>query len=310
MRIVIALGGNALLRRGEALEADVQRRNIARAAEAIVPLAAEHEIVITHGNGPQVGLLALQSAAYQEVRQYPLDVLGAESEGMIGYMLEQAFGNRLRERDVATLLTCIEVDPDDPAFDHPTKPIGPLYDEDSARALAAERGWSVAPDGDRYRRVVASPRPVRILEIKTIRDALVDAGVLVICAGGGGIPVVTTPSGDLVGVEAVIDKDHAAGLLARQVDADAFLMLTDTDAVYEAWGTPQQRAIAAAPPGALRAQDFPAGSMGPKVTAACDFVEAGGGLAGIGRLEDAAGMVAGTAGTIVRAAEPALRYRV
>ena len=308
MRIVIALGGNALLRRGQPLEADVQRDNIGHAADAIAPLAEAHEVVITHGNGPQVGLLALQSAAYRDVKQYPLDVLGAESEGMIGYMLEQAFGNRLRQRDVATLLTCIEVDRDDPAFEHPTKPIGPVYEEDTARALADERGWSIAPDGDKYRRVVASPRPRRILEIKTIRT-LIDAGVLVICAGGGGIPVVASPSGDLVGIEAVIDKDHAAGLLARQVEADAFLMLTDTDAVYEGWGTPEQRALAAAPPGELRAREFPAGSMGPKVAAACDFVEAGHGFAAIGRLADAAGLVEGTAGTRVSATEAETRYR-
>ena len=307
MRIVIALGGNALLRRGEPLEADVQQRNIGRAADAIAPVAAEHDLTITHGNGPQVGLLALQSAAYQDVRQYPLDVLGAESEGMIGYMLEQAFANRLRERDVGTLLTCIEVDPQDPAFDNPTKFIGPVYDEATARKLADERGWSIAADGDKWRRVVASPRPRRILEIKTIRT-LVDAGVLVVCAGGGGIPVVASPSGDLVGVEAVIDKDHAAGLLARQLGADAFLMLTDVDAVYDDWGTPDERAIAAASPQALRERELPAGSMGPKVEAACEFVEATGGFAGIGRLDDAAGLVDGTAGTRV-AAGAEVRFR-
>jgi carbamate kinase len=288
MRIVIALGGNALLRRGEPLEAELQQRNIERAAQAIAPLAEEHELVITHGNGPQVGLLALQSAAYTDVKQYPLDVLGAESEGMIGYMLEQAFANELGQRDVATLLTRIEVDENDPAFDRPTKPIGPVYEEAVARELAEQRGWSVEPDGDGFRRVVPSPRPRRIIEITTIRT-LVNAGVLVVCAGGGGIPVIRVASGDIVGIEAVIDKDHAAGLLARQLEADAFLMLTDVDAVYTGWNTADQRAIASASPDDLRRLDLPAGSMGPKVAAACEFVEGGGSFAAIGRLEDAAG---------------------
>jgi len=308
MRIVIALGGNALLRRGEPLEADTQRRNVEAAAKAIAPLAAAHQLVITHGNGPQVGLLALQSAAYTDVKQYPLDVLGAESEGMIGYLLEQAFANELDGREVATLLTRIEVDADDPAFEDPTKPIGPVYDESTARELAAQRGWSIAPDGDRYRRVVPSPRPRRIVEITTIRT-LVHAGVLVVCAGGGGIPVVRVESGDLIGVEAVIDKDHAAGLLARQLEADAFVMLTDVSAVCEGWGTDAQRAIAAASPEALRKLDLPRGSMGPKVEAACDFVDGGGGFAAIGRLGDAGALVEGTAGTRVDASITGTRYR-
>ncbi len=308
MRIVIALGGNALLRRGEPLEAEIQQHNITRAARAIAPLAREHELVITHGNGPQVGLLALQSAAYSDVRQYPLDVLGAESEGMIGYMLEQAFANELPQRDVATLLTRIEVDEHDPAFDAPVKPIGPVYEEAAARELADQRGWTIAPDGDGYRRVVPSPRPQRIVEINTIRT-LVNAGILVICAGGGGIPVIRVASGDLVGVEAVIDKDHAAALLAQQLEADAFLMLTDVDAVYLDWNGPEQRAIAAAPPDVLRNLDLPAGSMGPKVTAACDFVEGGGSFAAIGRLDDAEALVAGIAGTRVTTSENELVCR-
>jgi carbamate kinase len=308
MRIVIALGGNALLRRGEPLEAELQQRNIERAAQAIAPLAEEHELVITHGNGPQVGLLALQSAAYTDVKQYPLDVLGAESEGMIGYMLEQAFANELGQRDVATLLTRIEVDENDPAFDRPTKPIGPVYEEAVARELAEQRGWSVEPDGDGFRRVVPSPRPRRIIEITTIRT-LVNAGVLVVCAGGGGIPVIRVASGDIVGIEAVIDKDHAAGLLARQLEADAFLMLTDVDAVYTGWNTADQRAIASASPDDLRRLDLPAGSMGPKVAAACEFVEGGGSFAAIGRLEDAAGLVNGTAGTRVDPSAAGVLYR-
>lgn len=309
MRMVIALGGNALLRRGEPLEAELQQRNIERAAQAIAPLARDHELVITHGNGPQVGLLALQSAAYTDVKQYPLDVLGAESEGMIGYMLEQAFANELEHRDVATLLTRIEVDEKDPAFGRPTKPIGPVYEESVARELAEQRGWSVEPDGDGYRRVVPSPRPRRIIEINTIRT-LVNAGVLVVCAGGGGIPVIRVPSGDIVGIEAVIDKDHAAGLLARELEADAFLMLTDVDAVYADWNTPDQRAIASASPDDLRSLDLPAGSMGPKVAAACEFVEGGGSFAAIGRLDDANGLVDGTAGTRIERTGGSLRFRL
>lgn len=308
MRIVVALGGNALLRRGEPLEAELQQRNIEQAAQAIAPLAREHELVITHGNGPQVGLLALQSAAYTDVKQYPLDVLGAESEGMIGYMLEQAFANELEQRDVATLLTRIEVDENDPAFDHPTKPIGPVYEEAVAHELAEQRGWSVEADGDGYRRVVPSPRPRRIIEINTIRT-LVNAGVLVICAGGGGIPVIRVPSGDIVGIEAVIDKDHAAGLLARQLQADAFLMLTDVEAVYTDWNTPDQRAIARASPDDLRRLELPAGSMGPKVAAACEFVETGGVFAAIGRLVDANRLVEGSAGTRVEGAGEGLHFR-
>jgi carbamate kinase len=299
MRVVAALGGNALLRRGEPLTAESQRRNVRLAATALAPIAGAHQLVITHGNGPQVGLLALQAAAAEREDAQPLDVLDAETEGMIGYLVEQELLNLLPAgRRCATLLTQIEVDADDPAFRHPTKPIGPEYGEAEARALAAARGWRVAADGARYRRVVPSPRPRRICEIAVI-DLLVSEHVVVICAGGGGIPVVRRPDGSLVGVEAVIDKDLASGLLARELGAEALLVLTDVDGVYVGWRTPAARRIRRIAPAALRALAFDAGSMGPKVAAACDFVEATGGMAGIGRLQDAGAMLAREAGTII-----------
>ncbi|MGZ4203346.1 MAG: carbamate kinase, partial [Thermoleophilaceae bacterium] len=277
MRVVAALGGNALLRRGEPAEAEVQRRNLVQAVEGLAELAREHELIVTHGNGPQVGLLALQSEAYGEVRAYPLDVLGAESEGMIGYMLDQELGNALWGRSIATLLTQVVVDELDPAFELPTKFVGPVYPEAQARRLARERNWTVARDGDKWRRVVPSPEPRRIVEIKTIR-LLVDAGVLVICAGGGGVPVVEA-DGALHGVEAVIDKDLAAALLACELDADALLLLTDVPAIVDGYGTDNPRPIRRATPSELRALALPPGSMGPKAEAACRFAELGGGLA-------------------------------
>ena len=309
MRVVIALGGNALLRRGEPQTADNQRRNVKVAARALAPVAAEHELVVTHGNGPQVGLLALQGAAYEPDHVYPLDILDAETEGMIGYLVERELGNVLGpDRPIASLLTQVRVDPADPAFTRPTKPIGPVYTEAVARRLADERRWSIAADGDGFRRVVASPRPVSIVELGVIR-LLVEHGIVVICAGGGGIPVVAKSDGSLVGVEAVIDKDHASALLARELGADALLMLTDVDALYDAWGTPGARAIARASSATLRQMDFEAGSMAPKVVAACDFVEATGGIAGIGRLVDAARILAGDAGTTVTRDAVATSFR-
>jgi len=298
MLVVIALGGNALLRRGEPLEAEVQRRNIAVAAAAIGEVAKDHSVVVTHGNGPQVGLLALQSAAYREVAPYPLDVLGAETEGMIGYVLAQALGNVLAGRRIATLLTQVVVDPGDPAFTAPSKPIGPLYDEAQARCLAAERGWSVAQDGAHFRRVVPSPEPQHVVEVETIR-LLVEADVLVVCAGGGGVPVVITPGGMVQGVEAVVDKDLSAALLARALGADVLLILTDVPAVYTDWGDPAQRPLRSAAPAALRRHRFAPGSMAPKVEAACRFALGTGKPAGIGALRDAASILRGAAGTRV-----------
>jgi carbamate kinase len=306
MRVVAALGGNALLRRGEPLTAENQRANVALAARALLPIALEHDLVLTHGNGPQVGLLALQNLAYRPDEIYPLDVLDAESEGMIGYLLEQELGNLLPGRHIATLLTRIEVARDDPAFGHPTKPIGPVYEREEAERLAAERDWSIAPDGAKWRRVVPSPEPRRILEIAVIRQ-LVQAGVLVICAGGGGIPVVGGHGG-YGGVEAVIDKDLAGALLARSLEADAFLMLTDVDAVYTGWGTQDAAPLRRIAPEDLDPARFAAGSMGPKVAAARRFAATDGGFAVIGALADAARMLAGEAGTMVTAATRPIRW--
>lgn len=299
MRVVIALGGNALLRRGQPMSEQNQRANVRIAAQAIAAVAREHQVVITHGNGPQVGLLALQSAAYQTVDAYPLDVLGAESEGMIGYLIEQELSNVLpREQPIATLLTQIEVDPADPAFMRPSKPIGPLYTREEAERLSRERGWAIAPDNDRYRRVVPSPLPRHIFEINVI-EYLVKMGVVVICAGGGGIPTVYRPDGSLIGVEAVIDKDRSGALLAQELHAEAYVMLTDVKAVYTDWGTASARALRRASPAALAELGFAAGSMGPKVEAACEFVRQTGGMAGIGSLEDAAALLRGDAGTLI-----------
>jgi carbamate kinase len=303
MRVVVALGGNALLRRGEPLEASIQLEHIAVAARSIAALAKDHSLLLTHGNGPQVGLLALQSESYRAVKPYPLDVLGAESEGMIGYLLEQALQNELPGREVASVLTEVAVDRDDPAFARPTKPVGPVYAEDEAQKLAAEHGWRVARDGGGFRRVVASPEPRRIIELETIKR-LAGAGVIVICAGGGGIPVVVDPaSGRRVGVEAVIDKDLSAALLAIQVEAEFLLLLTDVDAVQEGWGGPGARPIRSATPARLRMLCFAPGSMAPKIEAVCRFVEATGRRAGIGSLAQASEILAGRSGTIIEAAE-------
>jgi len=300
MRILVALGGNALLRRGEPMTVERQRANVALACEHLAPVALAHELVISHGNGPQIGLLALEGAAYGPVPTYPLDVLGAETQGMIGYLVEQELGNRLPfERPLASLLTMIEVDPADPAFDDPTKPIGPLYDEDEASALERERGWTFRPDGASLRRVVPSPTPLRVFERRQIAW-LLEAGCVVICAGGGGIPTAYGPDRRLTGVEAVIDKDAASALLAGDLDVDVFVLATDTPAAFVGFGTDRQRAVRAAEPGALLAEhrgEFAAGSMLPKVTAAADFARSTGRPAVIGRLSDIESLVAGTAGT-------------
>jgi carbamate kinase len=304
MRVVVALGGNALLRRGQPMTAENQRENVRAACEALSPVALEHELIISHGNGPQVGLLALQGSAYTAVETYPLDVLGAQTEGMIGYMLEQELGNQLPfERPLATLLTMIEVDGADPAFANPTKPIGPIYDAAEAARLEKEKGWAFKADGDSMRRVVPSPLPKRIFELHAI-EALLDRGTIVICAGGGGIPTMysdePTPAGRrLVGVEGVIDKDMASALLAIDLHADSLVIVTDVDAAYANWGTPEQEAIRRASPEALRAGQFADGSMGPKVRAACEFVEKTGNPAAIGSITETAALLRGEAGTTV-----------
>lgn len=301
MRIVVALGGNALLRRGEPMNADVQRANVKTAAQALAPIAAVHQLVITHGNGPQVGLLALQGAAYRDAEAYPLDVLGAETEGMIGYMIEQELGNLLPyEVPFATLLTMVEVSADDPGFRNPTKFVGPVYDKADADRLEAEKGWFFKPDGTKWRRVVPSPVPKHIFEIRPIRW-LLDRGTIVICAGGGGIPTMYQrgQGRKLVGVEAVIDKDLCSELLARELRADLLVMLTDADAVYLDWGTRTQRAIRRTSPDALAGLPFAAGSMGPKVEAACRFAAVTRQRAAIGGLSDLDKIITGEAGTTV-----------
>ena len=301
MRVVVALGGNALLKRGEPMTAEAQRGNVRTAAPALASVAGRHQLVLSHGNGPQVGLLALQAAAYTEVEAYPLDVLGAQTEGMIGYVLEQELGNLLPvEVPFATILTMVEVDPADPAFEDPTKFVGPVYDKTEADRLAADKGWVFKPDGDRWRRVVPSPEPRRIFEIRPIRW-LLDKDVVVICAGGGGVPTMFLPNGDgtLTGVEAVIDKDLATELLAREVGADLFVMATDVYGVYTGWGTPEQRKLERVTPSELRELPFAAGSMGPKVEAAVRFVEATGNRAAIGGLNEIEAIVDGHEGTQV-----------
>ncbi|HTS73633.1 MAG TPA: carbamate kinase [Gaiellaceae bacterium] len=296
-RLVAALGGNALLQPGEPLEADVQRTNVERAAGSLGGLAADHDLIVTHGNGPQVGLLALEAAAYTKVKPYPLDVLDAESEGMIGYLIEESLRKTVPDRPTATLLTQIVVDPSDPAFQHPTKPIGPLYDSAEAQQVVTALGWTMAPVNGSYRRVVPSPEPREIVELGTI-ELLVASGTIVICVGGGGIPVVKGDGG-LRGVEAVIDKDLASALLAVKLGARFLLLLTDVDAVVRGWGTPQAAKIGHTTPKELRSMHFEQGSMAPKVEAACRFVEATGGTAAIGSLDDAGALVLGTAGTQV-----------
>lgn len=307
MRILVALGGNALLKRGEPASAPNQNRNVEQAATALAALTAEHEVIVTHGNGPQVGLLALQNEAFPGVPAYPLDILGAESEGMVGHMLELALRNRLPERDVVSVLTEVVVAGDDPAFRKPTKPIGPVYSEEEAQRLRHDRGWTLGRDGEGYRRLVPSPEPNAIAEIRSLR-VLVDSGALVICAGGGGIPIALNGDGTMHGVEAVIDKDLTAALLARRLDADLLLMLTDVDGVYRDWGGPSEQLIANAHPYELRKMHLAEGSMGPKVEAACRFATRTGRRAAIGSLTDAARIARGEAGTqvVTPVAEPAI----
>ncbi len=309
MRVVVALGGNALQRRGEPMTVESQRLNVRIACQALVPVAMEHELVISHGNGPQVGLLALQAAAYGDVEAYPFDVLGAQTEGMIGYFIEQELGNLLPfEKPLATVLTMTEVDPDDPAFANPTKFVGPVYTEAEARARAADKGWVVKADGNAWRRVVPSPLPRRIFEIRPIQW-LLEHGSVVVCTGGGGIPTMyRAGTRQLVGVEAVIDKDRSSAVLAHDVGADRLVIVTDAAGVFVDWGTPGQRQIADAHPDAVEALAFPAGSMGPKVEAACAFARRSGKVAAIGALEDLPAILAGTAGTRISTSFPGLTY--
>lgn len=299
MRIVVALGGNALLKRGEPMTAENQRRNVIIAAQALAPLAKEHELVISHGNGPQVGLLALQADSYKSLEPYPLDILGAQTEGMIGYVIEQEMGNLLPfEQPLASILTMIEVDPKDPAFRNPTKFIGPVYSEEEAQKMAKEKGWTVKPDGDKWRRVVPSPLPRHIFQLRPIKW-LLEKGVIVICTGGGGIPTMYDDQRKLHGAEVVIDKDFASALLARELVADMYIMATDTDAVYLDWGTPDARPLHNITYDDIKDYQFADGSMGPKVLAACWFAQVTGNRGAIGSLADVTKIAAGEAGTII-----------
>jgi len=308
MRIVIALGGNALLRRGEPLTFENQRQNIKIACEQIAKVWPNNELVIAHGNGPQVGLLALQGAAYTEVPTYPLDVLGAESVGMIGYMIQQELGNLVPfDVPLATILSQVEVDKNDPAFKNPTKPIGPVYSKEEAERLAKEKNWSIAQDGDKYRRVVPSPLPKRIFEIRPVKW-LLERGSIVICAGGGGIPTYYDDQHNLHGVEAVIDKDLCSALLAENLDADLFIIATDVSAAFIDWGKDTQKAIASAHPDAIKEIGFASGSMGPKVQAAINFSRYSGKDAVIGSLSDIVDIVKGKAGTRISTNVTGINY--
>ncbi len=301
MRIVAALGGNALLQRGEKADSDIQESHVCDAVAALAPLASAHDVVITHGNGPQVGMLALESARDPALSHpYPFDALGAQTQGMIGYWLARALRGAVSAKAAGCLICQTLVDPADPAFARPAKFVGPVYDEPTARDLAASRGWTIHRDGPAWRRVVPSPEPVELLELPLIRT-LLDVGVLVVCAGGGGIPVTRDATGTLHGVEAVIDKDLTAALLACALNADALLLLTDVDAVVDGFGTPAAHPIRHATPGEMRARSFPAGSMGPKVDACCRFVEVTGRIAAIGSLSEAEALLHGKAGTIISA---------
>jgi carbamate kinase len=307
MKVVVALGSTALARRGEALDAEVQRQNVARAAAAISAIAKMHTVVLTHGSSPQIALLAMQSDAYAALKPYPLDMLSAETEGMIGYLFEQELRNLLPGKHVITVLTQVEVNRKDPAFRRPSKPIGPPLDEMEADRLANAHDWTMSQEGMKWRRLVASPEPLRILELPAIK-LLSDAGVLVVCAGGGGIAVAASPKGGMRGVDAVIDKDLSAALLAHQLKADALLLLTDVEAVYENWGLKGALPIGETTPAALRKISFAGNSMRPKVEAACRFIESGGGFAAIGNIEDAGQILLGQRGTIVRRSENALDF--
>ncbi len=301
MRIVVALGGNALLRRGESPDASVQVGHVSEAAPALAKVATEHQLVLVHGNGPQVGMLALESAADPALsRAYPFSDLVAETQGVIGYWLQQGLSNAGLTAPVVTLVTQTVVDEADPAFERPTKFVGGGYDEGRGRELARTNGWTIRADGDRWRRVVASPAPRRIVELDIART-LLDEGTAVVLAGGGGVPVVEGPHG-LVGVEAVVDKDHVAALVATELEADLLVLLTDVPGVMAAFGTPAQQQLGDIEVAALRAMSFPDGSMGPKVAAACRFVDDTGRRAAIGGLDAAADVIAGSAGTQIHLA--------
>ncbi|NUO44812.1 MAG: carbamate kinase [Streptomyces sp.] len=301
MRIVVALGGNALLRRGDRPGADVQRANVVRVATAVAALAHEHDLVVTHGNTPQLGMALAESAADRSLTEpYPVDLLGAQTQGLIGTLLVRGLRDALPGRRVVSLLTHTQVRADDPAFARPTEPVGPVYPHKIAGFLAAEHGWAMAGTGDGRRRVVPAPQPERILESDTVR-VLLETGSVVVCGGGGGVPVVSDrATGAVHGVEAVVDKDLAAARLAEDLKADFLLILTDVPNVYADYGAPDRRPVLDATPAELRAVAYDPASMGPKAEAAARFVEHTGQLAAIGALDAAYEIVHGRSGTLVR----------
>lgn len=299
MRIVIALGGNALLKRGEPMHYEVQQANVRMACQQIAKVLPGNELIITHGNGPQVGLIALQQNTYPDVPMYPLDAIGAESVGMIGYMIARELTNVVpRSITVTNVLTQTEIDPNDPAFKHPTKPIGPIYTKEEAERLRQTNGWTMASDNDKFRRVVASPDPQRILGLSALKT-LIENGHLVVCCGGGGVPVYFDKEGQLIGAEAVIDKDLASSLLAISVNADLFVIATDVEGVYTDWRKPSQSLIRQIDATSLRKLTFAQGSMAPKIEAACRFVGKTGKTAIIGALDQIEKVIDGKSGTLV-----------
>lgn len=300
MRIVVALGGNALLRRGDKPDAAIQMDRVRITAQALAPLARDHDLMICHGNGPQVGILALESESDPALSEpYPLDDLVAQTQGMIGYWISQALHNAGLTKPILSLVTQTAVDPSDSAFANPTKFVGPAYPREQADVLAGRHGWSIAADGVNWRRVVASPEPLRVIEQDSI-IALLDSGTVLICGGGGGAPVVQESNGHLHGVEAVVDKDYVASLLATKVRAHRLLVLTDVSAVMLNFGTPESTPLGHVTLHDLDKIDFPAGSMAPKIEACRRFINSTGNSATIGALEDAAALIAGTAGTTIR----------
>lgn len=310
MKVVIALGGNALVRRGQEVNAQNLRTNVRASMGALAKVAMEHSLVLTHGNGPQVRLLALQNLAYTDVAAYPLDILGAETQGMLGYVVGQELMNAVKLRkEMATILTTTVVSPDDPAYANPTKFVGPVYRQADAEAMAERYGWTIAKDGDWWRRVVPSPTPLYIRQANTIKR-IIDLGLIVLCVGGGGVPVfLDEEERRMTGTEAVIDKDIASAVLARDIQADRFMMLTDANAVYLDWGTSSQRAIKTVSPEVLAGYPFPASSMGPKVDAAVHYSEGSHGEVVIGSLRDVDAILEGEAGTRIFPGAPLTFYQ-
>ncbi|WP_281645231.1 carbamate kinase [Parendozoicomonas sp. Alg238-R29] len=305
MLVVMALGGNAILQRGQPLEAHIQRENIRTAARSIAAVAKHHQVVLTHGNGPQVGLLALMNEAYEEVNNYPLDVLGAQTQGMIGFMFEQELRNEMPGKKICTVSTQTIVDPSDPAFENPDKFVGPVYTYEEAQVIKnANPAWVLKEDGNYFRRVVPSPHPKEILELPSLRHIVASGDITVICGGGGGIPVRRDSEGKLHGVEAVVDKDRASRALAEGIEADGLILLTDVPAVETNYGQPGSRRIKECTPQEFEAFPFAAGSMKPKVESVCHFVRAGGKFGAIGALDSAEDILTGKSGTFVKVDVP------